>query len=263
MSGRIIRKRCVVLMGKSGAGKSTVANMLVGYDPMSSFDPPFGVSQQVLQSVTREVKHEVYEFTKENITYSITVIDTVGLFDTEIEGQDPIFDKIETYFKDYIDGINVVLFVFKKGRLTAEEQQVFSFIRERFVTEISPISALAVTGCENDSPEAREELVKEFGVNEATQQIAGQMELGIHPVGFPNIKTMMPAFQEAYKESIKNDQEMLMDLILKADKLHLTRKLFEEKVKPVIKYITVPVERDPDTYANTSANTSDSGCTIL
>ena len=53
-------------MGKSGAGKSTVANMLVGHDPMSPYEPPFGVSQQVLQSVTREVKHEVYTFTQGN-----------------------------------------------------------------------------------------------------------------------------------------------------------------------------------------------------
>ena len=112
-------------MGKSGAGKSTVANQMVGHDPMSRHKPPFGVSQQVLQSVTREVKHEVVKFMEGNIMYEMTVIDTVGLFDTEIKGQDPIFDKIEAYLKDYVNGINVILFVFKKGRLTAEERRFF------------------------------------------------------------------------------------------------------------------------------------------
>ena len=236
-------------MGKSGAGKSTVANMLVGYDPLSSYEPPFGVSKQVLQSVTREVKHEVYKFTQGNILYEITVIDTVGLFDTEIKGQDPIFDKIEEYFKDYIEGINIVLFVFKKGRLTAEEQEVFSFIRGRFDQEISPISALAVTGCENDTPQARAAPVKEFGTNEATRRIATQMKKGIYPVGFPPVKDMIPALQHAYKEQMMEDQKTLLNLIIRADKMHLTKKLFVEQVKPAIQYIEV--ER------------RSSGCTLL
>lgn len=239
VAGQIVRKRCVVLMGKSGAGKSTIANMLVGHDPMES-DPPFGVSQQVLQSVTRDVKHEVYTFTQGNILYEITVIDTVGLFDTRIEGQDPIFDKIEEYFKDRIEGINVILFVFKKGRLTAEEQEVFSFIRGRFDQEISPISALAVTGCEMDTPQARASLVKEFGRDDVTRRIASQMKKGIYPVGFPPVKDMMPALQRAYKEQMEKDRETLLHLIIQADKMHLTKKLFVEKVKPVIiKYVQV------------------------
>ena len=227
MSGQIVRKRCVVLMGKSGAGKSTVANQMVGHDPMSRHNPPFGVSQQ---SVTREVKHEVVKFMEGNIMYEMTVIDTVGLFDTEIKGQDPIFDKIEAYLKDYVDGINVILFVFKKGRLTAEEQEVFSFIRGRFDQEISPISALAVTGCENDTPEARRSLVREFQVNDATRQIASQMKKGIYPVGFPPVKNMIPALQHAYTQQMLVDRSTLRNLVIQSDKLHLTRKLFIEKV---------------------------------
>ena len=250
MSGQIVRKRCVLLMGKSGAGKSTVANQLVGHDPMSPYNPPFGVSKQVLQSVTREVKHEVVKFMEGNIMYEMTVIDTVGLFDTEIKGQDPIFDKIEAYLKDYVDGINLILFVFKKGRLTAEEQEVFSFIRGRFDEEISPISALAVTACENDTAEARRSLVREFQVNDATRQIASQMKKGIYPVGFPAVKDMIPALQHAYSQQMLVDRNTLRNLVIRSEKLHLTRKLFVEKVMPVIKYIEV--ERR-----------SSGGCTIL
>ena len=223
-------------MGKSGTGKSTVANMLVGYDPLSPYKPPFGVSQQ-------EVKHEVYTFKQGNIMYEITVIDTVGLFDTEIEDQDTTFDRIEEYFKDYIDGINIVLFVFKKGRLTAEEQKVFSFIRGRFDEEISPISALAVTGCENNTPQERAALVEEFGTNEATRRIATQMTKGIYPVGFPPVKDMIPALQHAYKEQMMEDQKTLLNLIIRADIMHLTKNLFVKQVKPVIQY--TDVERRP------------------
>ena len=86
--GVIVEERCVVLLGKSGAGKSTVANMLVGHNPLSSYDPPFAVSTAVLQSVTRDISHITYEFKQDGILYRLKVIDTVGLFDTGAAGKD-------------------------------------------------------------------------------------------------------------------------------------------------------------------------------
>ena len=224
-------------MGKSGAGKSTVANMLVGYDPLSTYDPPFRVSGKVLASVTREVSHEVVEFMRGNILYRMTVIDTVGLFDTKAEGNDIIFEKMEEYFKDHIDGINLILFVFKKHRFTKEEQDVFTFIRSRFDKEISPISALAVTGCELDSAEAREEIVQEFRADQRTKKIASQMTKGIYPVGFPPLKKMDSRLQQVYKASMEEDRETLIDLIIRSGDAQLTRKLFKDKVMPVLQVI--------------------------
>ena len=215
-------------MGKSGAGKSTVANHLVGYDPLSDDDPSFGVSDVVLQSVTREVKDEMVEFKRGRILYRVTVIDTVGLFDTRISGQDPIFEKIETYLTDCIEGVNLILFVFKKGRFTAEEKEVFEYVRKKFTMEISPISALAVTNCENDNPQARAKLIQEFYDNVDTNPIANQMKMGILPVGFPPLKSLLPQLQVAYKDTMEQDQEALRDLIIRAEKPHLTSKLFEK-----------------------------------
>lgn len=237
MSGvTLVRTRCVVLMGKSGAGKSTVANMLVGHDPMSE-DPPFGVSNKVLASVTREVSHEMIEFYHGNILYRVTVIDTVGLFDTEAEGNDIIFKKIEEYFKQHIDGINLILFVFKKNRFTKEEREVFSFIRNKFDQEISPISALAVTACEQDDADARKDFVEEFRSDPTSRDIARQMQKGIYPVGFPPLQKMKPALLPVYKESMDEDRETLMNLIIQSKDARLTRTLFEEKVKPVIQLV--------------------------
>ena len=224
-------------MGKSGAGKSTVANMLVGYDPLSTYDPPFRVSEKVLASVTRKVSHELVEFMRGNILYRVTVIDTVGLFDTKAEGNDIIFEKMEEYFKDHIDGINLILFVFKKHRFTKEEQDVFTFIRSRFDKEISPISALAVTGCELDSAEAREEIVQEFRADQRTKKIASQMTKGIYPVGFPPLKKMDSRLQQVYKASMEEDRETLIDLIIRSGDAQLTRKLFKDKVMPVLQVI--------------------------
>ena len=237
----IIENRCVVLIGKSGAGKSTVANMLAGHNPMSQ-DPPFKVSNKVLVSVTREVSHKMIEFSEGNIVYRVTVIDTVGLFDTEAEGNDIIFEKIEEYFKEYIDGINLILFVFKKNRFTKEEREVFSFIRSKFDQEISPISALAVTACEQDDADAREEFVEEFQSDPTTRDIARQMTRGIYPVGFPPLLKMKPALQAFYSDIMEEDRKTLMNVIIQSKKAHLTRRLFVEKVKPVIQVVYVEKE---------------------
>ena len=236
MSGHTdVRERCVVVLGKSGAGKSTVANMLVGYDPMSPESPQFSVSKKVFASVTREVKDAKYEFWRNNTKYALTVIDTVGLFDTEAAGNDDILEKIEEYFRNHIIGVNLILFVLKKGRFTQEESKVFSFIRSKFVNEICPISALAITGCEADTAETREETRIEFRSQTVSREVAGQMQKGIYTVGFPPVKSMLPALQSAYKSQMEDDRNTLLDLVVESETVHLTKKLFQEKVKPEVK----------------------------
>ena len=110
-----VRERCIVVLGKTGAGKSTVANMLVGCDPMSPESTRFIVSEKILASVTRDVTSAKSEFWRNNTKYVVTVIDTVGLFDNKAAGNDDVIEKIEEYFKNHIIGVNLILFVFKKG----------------------------------------------------------------------------------------------------------------------------------------------------
>ena len=230
-----VRERCVVVLGKSGAGKSTVANILMGHDPMSPESPQFSVSEKVFASVTREVSAAKTEFWRNNTKYVMTVIDTVGLFDTEAVGNDEVLEKIEEYFKNNIIGVNLILFVLKKNRFTEEEKMVFSFIGSKLVKEICPISALVITGCEADIPEAREDMLKEFRSGPNSKETARQMKKGMFPVGFPPLKSMLPALQPALKPVIENDRNSLLDLVVECETVHLTKKLFQEKVKSKVK----------------------------
>lgn len=150
-----INERCVVILGKCGAGKSTVANMIVGYDPMAE-KSPFKVSEEVLAPVSRTVdSYKSCYSPDDRVHYNITVIDTVGLFDIKAKGNDMILEKIEEFFKKHhILAVNLILFVLKEGRFTPEEKEVFSFIRSRLSEEICPISALVVTGFETHTAEA-------------------------------------------------------------------------------------------------------------
>ena len=237
MAGRVVRERCVLLLGKSGAGTSTVANHLVGHDPLSPNIPPFGFgTDTVLASVTREFQHETVEFMWENVLYRLTVVKHIGLFDTQtpnnvlsiktILGIDDIdFDGVVQYIRENRLRIDLILFVLKKGRLSTEEEEVFSFIRAAESRKsrsalaiagcpISSISALVVTGCELDDTTTREQLVQEFKVHPSARKIASLMGMGIYPVGFPPLSRLPPVFQQAYIPQMVKDRDMLLDLIL-------------------------------------------------
>ena len=225
MAGRIVRKRCVLLLGKSGAGKSTMANHLVGHDPLSPDEPPFKVLNKVLASVTLEFQHETVEFMWENDLYRVTVVDTPGLFFPH--GIDLTFDGIVQYIRETEMRINLILFVFKKGRFAQEEKAMFSLIMAKFrenhsaiagcPKEISSISAVVVTGCENDDTTRQEELVQKFKVDSVTREIASQTGMGIYPVGFPNVKDFTnPILQQAYIPQMEKYRDTLKGLIARA-----------------------------------------------
>ena len=208
-----MRNRCVLLLGQCGVGKSTVADHLVGHDPLSPDKPPFRVYNGNLASMTREVKHELVEFMWENDLYRVTVVDTVGLFDTRAEGNDIIFEKFEEYIEKTKLRIDLILFVFRKGRFTAEEKAVFSFIMTKFRS--APAIAGVITGCENDGTTTREEFVQHFEDHPFTREIASQMGMGIYPVGFPPLSRLPPPLQQAYMPHMVQDRDMLRELIVR------------------------------------------------
>ena len=224
MAGRtIVRRRCVVLLGKGGDSKSTVANHLVGHDPLSPDEPPFYVSNKVLETLSREIQHETVEFMWENDLYRVTVVDTAGFFDLRI-GQDRFFDKFVQYIRENKLRIDLIIFVFKKGRYTEEEKHMFPFFIAKFrkkhiagcPKDILPISALVVMGCECDDPTAREELVQMFKVSSSTGMVASQMGKGIYPVGFPPVRSLPPKLQQYYIPKMVQDRDTLRGLIAQA-----------------------------------------------
>ena len=219
MAGRIVRNRCVVLVGKTGTGMSTVANHLVGHDPLSPDEPPFRASGGDT-SVTLKVQHETVEFVWENNLYRVTVVDTPGTFQSHRHRSD-IFNEIEKYIKQHFLRIDFILFVCKKSVFTKEEQYsfsvLFSFIRKRLcIQDIVPISALVITQCEHDNTHAaRKQVVQLFCHNH--REIASQMGMGIYPVGFPPVQYMETCVQQIYKQQMVKDRDTLRGLIVQVN----------------------------------------------
>ena len=211
---QLLCTRNVLLLGNLHAGKSTIANQLIGWNPLSS-DPPFYIQKSCIVPSTHVTDLKCTQLLRDNILYIIRLIDTAGFMQVK---------KIEECLAYHINPINLVLFVFRKGPMTDKEQQV---ILRVFDQDISSISALLVTHCENDTAEARTAMVEEFKVNEATKQIAAQMKMGIYPVGFPPVKSMNPILHHVYLPQMEEDQSTLLDLVIRADKkVFLTKNLF-------------------------------------
>ena len=217
------QRRNIVVLGKTGAGKSTVANQILGTDI-------FEVSTSI-QSVTRRIKNGEAKLTVDDVDYNIKIIDTVGLFDTGAITNNEIIRVIKTHFQQQVpEGVNLVLFVFKEGRFTKEEKETFDYIIAKFSKEISDISALVITNCELKSETAREKIIAEFRENVTTKPIAEFVKKGIFTVGFPNIEEIDDEdFKPKIQERIKKDKEVLQTFVRSCeDEPRLSQDLFSE-----------------------------------
>ena len=198
---------------------STVANHLVGHDPLSPDEPPFGVSLTCWDSRTTEVKHETVEFMWENNLYQVTIVDTPGLFDTVPVSHHYFFNEIEKYIKQHVMRIDLILFVCRKTLFSMEAlssfHALFLFIRKKLCRDFSPISALAVTGC--DSHDERQDFVRHFYLSQSLREIASQMGMGVYPVGFPPLQQLPPHLQLDYKQQMMKDRDTLRGLIVRVN----------------------------------------------
>lgn len=207
-------KRNVVVLGKTGAGKSSVANNIIR-------DATFKVDDST-KSVTRTAAMSQALIKYPGVEYDLKVIDTIGFFDSELSNKE-VMEDVKTFFKSKVpEGVHLILFVFQVGRLTPEERKTFKYIMDNFKgKDISDISALVITHCEDKNAKARERIVSEFTSHEHTRDIATFMKKGMVCVGFPKIEDVDEDLQDAYKKKAKKDSDALHELVTKSEEIRL------------------------------------------
>ena len=221
-------RRNILVIGKTGAGKSTVANKIIGQNLFTT--------SESLESRTSVNSHRdvVVVDERNNNEYSIRMIDTIGFEDTGNEDRDKtsneeIIESVKRYFQTYTpEGLHLIIFVYRKGRFTQEEKKVFDFIVEKFEADIKPLSALVITYCDNETDKAREEIISNFQENRLTRRIANLMGKGIYAVGFPDLENTLALFRPLYMELSDKYVTTLRQLIYSCERIYLADEIASE-----------------------------------
>ena len=205
--------RTVLILGKIGVGKSTIANQIFGRVVF-----PVRPSMEAMTRTSKELlcQNCIVPLSDTEMNVTIKIVDTTGQFATT-----------QYAARDLISACNgqvhLICFVTQNGVIItdAEKRAMKDIIRilNHHIDDhrLQHVLALIITNCEGLDKKARDGVIKDFKLGKDTEGIAAAMHNRIYTVGFPNTDKVIPALKDAYKEEIANDRKKLHELIIQSN----------------------------------------------
>lgn len=134
--------RNILLIGRTGNGKSTLANTLVNKN--GEFQEVFKESAGST-SETKKIQKEEFEVEINGEKIKYQVIDTIGIGDTQLNPRE-VLNRVAEACHEVSRGLNQIFFVIR-GRFTEEELETYNLLRSIiFDEEITNFTTIVRTG---------------------------------------------------------------------------------------------------------------------
>ena len=159
-----VNEKVLMLVGATGAGKSTLINGIVNYIMGVRWEDNFRFKvvvdeKDTSQAFSQTSKITAYSFCHSTLPYTLTVIDTPGFGDTRgMERDKSIVNQIRSFFSDHspdsVKQIHGVGFVIQAAcpRLTATMKYVFDSVLSIFGKDIASNIFLLITFSDGQTP---------------------------------------------------------------------------------------------------------------